>query len=106
MKTISNYLPIQSSTNFEKSVLKFFPANSEVFLDQIEMYTFAGYGQYKNYLHLTVNGEDLKLSLYHTNSMAKDYFCSDAFDNLSRRSQDNYIKSNVLAILEANANNL
>lgn len=106
MKTLGNYLNIKSSKNFERNVLKFFPKDSTVTLDKIDLFTFAGYGQYKNYLYLSVNGEDMKLSIYHTNSIAKDYFCSDAFDNLSERTQDNYIKGCVLCILESNANYL
>ena len=106
MKTLGNYLNIKSSRNFERNVLKFFPKGSTVTLDRIDLYAFAGYGQYKNYLYLTVNGEDMKIYLYHTNAGNKDYFCSEAFDNLSERTQDNYIKGCVLDILEANANYL
>jgi hypothetical protein len=106
MKTLGNYLNIKTSRNFERNVLKYFPKGSTVTLNIIDLYAFAGYGQYKNYLYLTVNGEDMKLSLYHTNAGMKDYFCSEAFDNLSERTQDNYIKGCVLCILEANANYL
>ena len=106
MKTLKNYLNIKSSQNFERKISRFFPSAKYISLDGLRLHAFAGYGQYKNFLSLTIDGEDFLLSLHHANSMERDYYNSEAFDNLSERTQDNYIKGCVLDILEANANYL
>ena len=102
MKTINNYLNINSSKNFERKISKFFPNAKNISLDGLRLHTFSGYGQYKNFLSLTIDGEHLLFSLYHTNSIERDYYDSDNFDNLSKRRKDNYLKNCVLSILEAN----
>lgn len=102
MKILNNYLNINSSKNFQRKVLKFFPNAKNVSLDGLRLFEFAGYGQYKHFLSLTIDEEHLLFSLYHTNSIERDYYDSEAFDNLSKRSKDNYLKNCVLSILKAN----
>ncbi len=67
---------------------------------------FGSYGQYKDYLFLTVNEKQIKIHNYHTNSIQKDWHSSDEFDSLSKRTKDNFIKGKVLGILESNQNYL
>ena len=106
MKTINIYLNIKSSKNFERNIAKLFPKANEVSINDITLFSFSGYGQYKDYLSLNVDGKDLRVYNHHTNSIQKDWYSSDEFDNLSKRTKDNFIKGKVLGILENNQNYL
>lgn len=104
--TINIYLNIKSSRNFENKVSQFFPKGSEVEISDITLFSFSGYGQYKDYLYLTVDEKEVRIYDYHTNAPQKDWYSSDEFDSLGKRTQDNFIKNKVLTILESNANYL
>ena len=107
MKTkVSISLPIQSSNHFETKIARLLPNLKDVLIHDIGLFSRSGYGQYKDYLYLSVNGFDVKIYKYHTDSMQKDWYCSDEFDNLGKRTKDNFIKQKVLNIIEANINYL
>jgi len=100
--TVSVSLNIKSTKNFEQNIAKFFPKGSEISINNITLFSFSGYGQYKDYLSLSVNGKDFRIHNHHTNSMQKDWYSSGEFDNLSERTKDNFIKGKVLGIIENN----
>ena len=99
-------LNIKSSANFEKNIAKFFPTVKEINISDLSLFTHSGYGQYRDYLYLSLDGEDFKINIYHTNSQQVDWYKSDEFDNLGERTKDNFIKSKVLSIIEENADYL
>lgn len=98
MSTIINIYCLKSSTRFEAKVKAFYRYAKNIEILKLDLYSHAGYGQYKDYLTLTIDGEIIKLCLYHTNSIEVDNFR----DMENSTTINNFYKTKVLQILEAN----
>jgi len=98
MSSTINIYCLKSSARFEKKVKSFFPYAKNIEVQKLDLYSHAGYGQYKDYLTMLIDGEIVKICLYHTNSVEVD----DFRDMENSKTINNFYKSKVLQILEAN----
>ena len=66
MSAIINIYCLKSSTRFEAKVKAFYRYAKNIEILKLDLYSHAGYGQYKDYLTMVIDGEIIKLCLYHT----------------------------------------
>ncbi len=98
MSTNINIYCLKSSSRFEAKVKTFYRYAKNIEVLKLDLFSHAGYGQYKDYLTLSIDGEIIKLCLYHTNSVEVD----DFRDMENPVTINNFYKTKVLQILEAN----
>lgn len=98
MPTIINIYCLKSSKRFEAKIKAYYPYAKNIEVQKLDLYSHAGYGQYKDYLIMLIDDEIVKLCLYHTNSVEVD----DFRDLENSVTINNFYKVKVLQILEAN----
>ena len=73
VKIYANY--IESNNNFENRILKVLPSwVNEIVIDEAGMGRASGYGQYKNFIKGSVNGEFFSFKEHTTSSQTWDWY--------------------------------
>ena len=98
MSTNINVYCLKSSARFEAKIKAYYPYAKNIEVEKLDLFSHAGYGQYKDYLTMLIDNEIVKLCLYHTNSVEVD----DFRDLENQVTINNFYKNKVLQILKAN----
>lgn len=93
---------LQSSQRFEKAIADLLPDSQDIYVSDAGMRLGSGYGQYREYVTLSADGEEYTLSSHSTDSEAYDYL--NSYEYNTRYS--NALKRMVLRVLEDNAHQI